>query len=201
MAKNFAEITFTDSVKKAQEKYGSREVYAKVEKRLPEQKDLYLREMTHIERMDGFYMSSVGENGWPYVQFRGGPKGFLKVIDQNTLGYADFKGNLQYISTGNITSTKKVALILLHYPTKTRLKIWANAEILDPKENPELTAKLVDEEYQATVERLVIFKIEAYDWNCPQHITPRYTLEEIKQLMHQHPELAEDLCPSRSLKE
>ncbi len=201
MAKNFAEITFTDSVKKAQEKYGSREVYAKVEKRLPEQKDLYLREMTHIERMDGFYMSSVGENGWPYVQFRGGPKGFLKVIDQNTLGYADFKGNLQYISTGNITSTKKVALILLHYPTKTRLKIWANAEIQDPKENPELTAKLVDEEYQATVERLVLFKIEAYDWNCPQHITPRYTLEEIKQLMHQHPELAEDLCPSRSLKE
>lgn len=140
MAKNFAEITFTDSVKKAQEKYGSREVYAKVEKRLPEQKDLYLREMTHIERMDGFYMSSVGENGWPYVQFRGGPKGFLKVIDQNNLGYADFKGNLQYISTGNITSTKKVALILLHYPTKTRLKIWANAEIQDPKENPELTA-------------------------------------------------------------
>lgn len=201
MTKNFAEITFTDSVKKAQEKYGSREVYAKVEKRLPEQKDLYLREMTHIERMDGFYMSSVGENGWPYVQFRGGPKGFLKVIDQNTLGYADFKGNLQYISTGNISSTKKVALILLHYPTKTRLKIWANAEIQDPKENPELTAKLVDEEYQATVERLVIFKIEAYDWNCPQHITPRYTLEEIKQLMHQHPELAEDLCPSRSLKE
>ena len=95
MAKNFAEIAFTDSVKEAQETYGSRHIYQKVEQRLPEQNTLYLKEMSHIEKIDGFYMSTVGENGWPYVQFRGGPKGFLKVIDQHTIGYADYQGNMQ----------------------------------------------------------------------------------------------------------
>lgn len=189
MTKNFAEIAFTPSVKEAQETYGSRHMYARVEDRLPDQNKLHLREKEHIQKLDGFYLSTVGENGWPYVQYRGGPAGFLKVIDEQTLGFADFQGNMQYISTGNINATKKAALILLHYPTRTRLKVWATTEILGPEEHPELIEKLVDDSYNAQVGRLVLFHIEATDWNCPQHITPRYTLEEFKKLSEAHPEM------------
>lgn len=200
MAKNFAEIAFTDSVKKAQEQFGSRHIYARMESKFPEQNKIYLKEMEHIAKMDGFYMSTVGENGWPYVQFRGGPKGFLKVVDQETLGYADFQGNMQYISTGNINATQKAALILLHYPTRTRLKVWATTEILNPEEHPDLLKTLADESYGAQVGRLVLFHIEAYDWNCPQHITPRFTLEEFKELGNNHPEILDDLCPPKTNK-
>jgi predicted pyridoxine 5'-phosphate oxidase superfamily flavin-nucleotide-binding protein len=149
----------------------------------PDQSHIFQRETAHIGGMDSFYMSTVGENGWPYVQFRGGSKGFLKVIDSQTIGYADFRGNMQYISTGNIKATQKTALILLDYPTKTRLKIWAETEILDPEKHPELKGKLVVEDYEAKVERLVIFHLKAFDWNCPQHITPKYSIEEMKELM------------------
>ena len=106
MRQNFTNYTFTDSVKTAQEKYGSREIYKKVETNGPDQYQIFQREIAHIQRQDSFYMATVGENGWPYVQFRGGPKGFLKIIDQETLGYADFRGNMQYISTGNIEAGK-----------------------------------------------------------------------------------------------
>ena len=172
MGQNFTQLTFTDSVKQAQEKYGSRIIYQKMDEAGPDQYLLYQREISLIQGMDSFYMATVGENGWPYVQFRGGPKGFLKVIDQQTLGYADFKGNMQYISTGNINATNKAALILLDYPTKRRLKIWAETEILDPEGHPDLLEKLTMEDYKAQIERLVIFHIKAHDWNCPQHITP-----------------------------
>ncbi len=200
MAKNFAEIAFTESVKRAQKTYGSRHIYQKVEKSLPDQNQLFLREMSHIQRLDGFYMATVGENGWPYVQFRGGPKGFLKVIDQQTLGYADYQGNMQYISTGNINATEKAALILLHYPTRTRLKIWATTEVLDPEQHPDIAEKLIDGDYNAQVGRLVIFHIEAYDWNCPQHIPQRFTLDEFQQLGQAHPEIQEAACPDKSIK-
>jgi predicted pyridoxine 5'-phosphate oxidase superfamily flavin-nucleotide-binding protein len=196
MSQNFTNYAFTDSVKKAQEQFGSRATYANVENRLPDQSHIYQREMAHISKLDGFYMATVNEDGWPYVQFRGGPKGFLKIIDQQTLGYADFKGNMQYISTGNINSTKKTSLILMHYPTRTRLKIWAETEILNPEEHPELKEKLVDDEYKAKVERLVLFHILAFDWNCPQHIPQRYTIEEFKdEVLPNNPEILEDCCP------
>ena len=195
MEKNFAQLTFTDSVKKAQEQYGSREIYQRVENKLPDQSHLYHREMGLIEELDGFYMATVNENGWPYVQFRGGPKGFLKVIDQQTLGYADFKGNMQYISTGNINDNKKASLILMHYPTRRRLKIWAETEILNPDEHPDLIEKLVEKDYNAVVERLMIFHIVAYDWNCPQHIPQRYTMEEFKEMSLNNPEILGDTCP------
>lgn len=195
MSQNFTNYTFTDSVKKAQEQFGSREIYKKVETRLPDQSQIYDREIALIEKLDGFYMATVNEEGWPYVQFRGGPKGFLKVVDKQTLGYADFKGNMQYISTGNINSTKKTSLILMHYPTKTRLKIWAETEILNPEEHPELKEKLVDKGYKARVERLVLFHIKAFDWNCPQHIPQRYTVEEFKEeVLPRNPEILEDCC-------
>jgi hypothetical protein len=114
------------------------------------------------------------------MQFRGGPKGFLKVIDDNTLAFADFRGNGQYISTGNFIDNKKTMLFLMDYPNKRRLKIWAEAEVLDPAEHPELAEKLTMPDYDATVERIIVFKVHAFDWNCPQHITPRFTQEEIK---------------------
>ena len=195
MAQNFKQLTFTESVKKAQKKYGSREIYQRTGEG-PDQYQLFQREISMIEDRDSFYMATVGENGWPYVQFRGGPKGFLKIIDQETIGYADFKGNMQYISTGNINATKKAALILLDYPSKRRLKIWAETEILDPERNPALRDKLTVAGYDAAVERLVIFHVKAFDWNCPQHINQRYTMDEFEQLIAEHPEVISGLVKS-----
>jgi len=127
-------------------------------------------------------MGTIGDNGWPYVQFRGGPKGFLKVIDDSTIAYVDFRGNGQYISTGNINDNNKTSLFLMDYPSQRRLKIWAESTIIQANENEELLEKLQVEDYKARIERIVIFKIQAYDWNCPQHITPRYTADEITQM-------------------
>ncbi len=181
MTDNFTELAFTDSVKVQQEKYGTRTAYARMEQGGKFRNQITWQEQRHIEDRDGFYMASVGENGWPYMQFRGGPKGFLKVIDDNTLAFTDFRGNGQYISTGNINATRKTVLFLMDYTQKQRLKIWAEAEVLDPAEHPELAKKLIVPDYQATVERIIVFKVHAFDWNCPQHITPRYTQEEVER--------------------
>ena len=181
MKQNFTKFAFTDSVKKAQEHYGTRRSYARMEA----SGDRYVltdREASFIQSRDGFYMATVGENGWPYVQFRGGPKGFLKKIDATTIGYADFRGNGQYISTGNMQAGNKAALILMDYPSRQRLKIWTEASIIEADQNLELLRQLTMPDYKARVERLVILAVQAYDWNCPQHITPRYTVEEIKAL-------------------
>ena len=182
MNKNFTQLTFTDSVKKAQEHYGTRHAYAHME----QAGDRYLltaKEMAYIESRDSFYMATVGENGWPYVQFRGGPNGFLKVIDETTVGYADFRGNGQYISTGNLPASTRASLILVDYPTQQRLKIWAETSIIEAKENEKLAAQLTMPDYKARIERMVILTLKAYDWNFPQHITPRYTEEEYKSLI------------------
>ena len=140
-------------------------------------------EIDFIERMDGFYISTMGEQGQPYIQFRGGRRGFLKVLDETTLGFADFRGNLQYISVGNLRENRKAALFLMDYPNRSRLKILAEAEVKDILEAPELIEKLVDNDYAAKIERFVILHVEAFDWNCQQHITPRYTIEEIRLMI------------------
>jgi uncharacterized protein len=178
MAKNFAEIAFTESVKKQQEKYGSRRQYERMEE-VRSGTEMSFAEADFIAERDSFYLATVGEDGQPYVQFRGGKQGFLKVLDAKTLGYADFKGNLQYISVGNLTVNNRAALILVDYPNRQRLKIFARIEVLDAKDAPEMIAKLEDTDYPAKIERAMILHVEAFDWNCPQHITPRYTLEEI----------------------
>ncbi len=181
MAKHFMEFAFSDSVRKVQEKYGTRQAYQKMESRSEFRNQLTWQEKGYIKNRDSFYMSSVGENGWPYMQFRGGPKGFLKAIDDdNTLAYADFRGNGQYISTGNLNATKKTVLFLMDYSQQQRLKIWAEAEVLHADDHPELLRKVEMPDYSATVERIFVFKVHAFDWNCPQHITPRYTKEEIE---------------------
>ena len=193
MAKHFMEFAFNDSVRKVQEKYGTRAPYQKMESKTDFRNKLTWQEKSYIKSRDSFYMSSVGENGWPYMQFRGGPKGFLKVIDENTIGFADFRGNGQYISTGNLNATKKTMLFLMDYTQQQRLKIWAEAEVLHAADHPELVEKFQMPDYEATVERIITFKDHAFDWNCPQHITPRYTKEEIQKGMV---ELDEELIQS-----
>ncbi|MGE0100901.1 MAG: pyridoxamine 5'-phosphate oxidase family protein [Blastocatellales bacterium] len=181
MAKNYAEIAFTDSVKAQQDKNGSRRSYARMEAQT-RGTELSFVEADFIAERDGFYLSTVGENGYPYVQFRGGPKGFLKVIDGRTLAFADFRGNLQYISTGNLTHNDKAALILMDYANRQRMKIYARIEVIEASQSPDLIAQLRDPDYQAQIERAILIHVEAFDWNCPQHITQRYTLEEIREL-------------------
>jgi len=179
MNRNFTKLAFTESVKKVQKHYGTRQAYARMEAS-GDRYRLTDRETSFIQSRDSFYMATVGENGWPYVQYRGGPKGFLKVIDETTIAYADFRGNGQYISTGNLQLSNKAALILMDYPSQQRLKIWGEVSIQDAKQDNELLQHLEMPDYKAHIERLVTLTIQAYDWNCPQHITPRYTTEEIK---------------------
>jgi len=180
MAKNFAALAFTSAVKEMQEKHGSRSSYARMER------DTYIdgltdNEFDFIAERDSFYMASIGENGFPYIQHRGGPKGFLKVLDAKRIGFIDFKGNMQYISVGNIATNNNVALIMVDYPSRTRLKILAKVKIVELKDDPALYDQLDLSEYKFRPERMMVFTIEAYDWNCPQHITPRYTVADIEQ--------------------
>jgi len=180
MAKNFAEIAFTDAVKKLQEKYGSRTSYGRMEK-FSVVDGLTEGEMSFIQERDSFYLATIGVKEFPYIQHRGGPKGFLKVLDSKRLGFIDFIGNKQYVSVGNMATNNNVSLIMIDYPTRSRLKIFAKAEIVELKDNPELYDLLDLKDYKFRPERMMVFDIEAYDWNCPQHITPRYTVDEINE--------------------
>lgn len=179
MAKNFATIAFSDAVKTLQEQYGSRKGYERMEK-FNVIDGLSENEMNFISNRDSFYLASIGEKKFPYIQHRGGPKGFVKVLDKDTIGFIDFSGNKQYISVGNFATNNNVALMMMDYPARARLKIFAKAEIIELKDNPELLSQLDLEDYQFRPERMMLFHIEAYDWNCPQHITPRFTVEEIQ---------------------
>lgn len=195
MANKFHEILFTESVKEAQTHYGSRRNYQRFQNN-PSVQNAVLSdaEIDFIENADGFYMATVGEENQPYLQFRGGRRGFLKVLDDKTLGFADFCGNLQYISVGNLKKNKKAALFLMYYANRQRLKILAEVEVKDDSEAPELIEKLRDEDYEAKIECAFILHVEAFDWNCPQHITPRYTIEQIKKMvqpMNEHIEKLE----------
>jgi predicted pyridoxine 5'-phosphate oxidase superfamily flavin-nucleotide-binding protein len=138
-------------------------------------------EAAFIAERDSFYMSSVSESGWPYVQHRGGPTGFLKMLDNRTLAFADYRGNLQYISTGNISGDGRVCLFLMDYARRARLKIFGRAEILPLDADLELTDKLVDLAYRPKIERIFKIGLEAYDWNCPQHINPRYSGAQVSE--------------------
>ena len=194
MSHKFFDLTFTPSVKSAQEHYGTRRHYARFDGGEPDFHGLSDAEDDFIEARDGFYMATVNEDGQPYIQFRGGPQGFLKVIDDRTLGYADFRGNLQYISVGNLKANDKAALFLMDYPNQARLKLIVRVEVMDAKDAPEIIEKLTMPGYNAKIERAMILHVEAFDWNCPQHITPRYTIEEIRMMtapMNEHIEKLE----------
>lgn len=200
MAKNFAAIAFSESVKALQEKHGSRKNYERMEK-LQVIDGLSENEIAFIEDRDSFYMATIGEKNFPYIQHRGGPKGFLKVLNNKRLGFIDFTGNKQYISVGNLETNNNVALIMVDYPARARLKIFAKATIVELDDNPELLAKLDLSEYKFRPERMMILDIEAYDWNCPQHITPRYTVSEIEEAFApQHNHIAKLEAEIKTLK-
>ena len=181
MADNYASIAFTAAVRQLQERYGSRSSYARLEKHSYVD-GLTGAEEDFISQRDSFYMATFSENGFPYIQHRGGPKGFVKVLDKHRIGFIDFSGNRQYISVGNIATNNKVSLIMVDYPSRTRLKTLATAEVVELKDDPALYAMLDLPEYRFRPERMFVLTIEAYDWNCPQHIIPRYTVEEIKEV-------------------
>lgn len=187
MAKNFATLAFTDAVKALQEKAGSRSSYARME-RGSYVNGLTESEIDFIEKRDSFYLASFGENNFPYLQHRGGPKGFIKVLDEKRIGFIDFSGNMQYITLGNLATNNNVALFMVDYPSRTRLKILAKAEVVELKDDPALYEILDLKNYTCKPERMMVFHIEAYDWNCPQHITPRYTVEEIEKVFAGHRE-------------
>jgi len=176
---NYEHIAFTDAVKKLQEKHGSRSAYARMESGSYEE-GLTETEIDFISSRDSFYMASISQSGYPYIQHRGGPKGFMKVLDEFTLGMVDFSGNRQYISVGNAADNVKVSLIMMDYPQRARLKLFADIRIVQIQEEPELFEQLDPSEYKHKAERMLLFSLKGYNWNCPQHITPRYTLGEIE---------------------
>ena len=176
---NYEQIAFTDAVKKLQELHGSRMAYERMEEG-DHETGFTAAERNFISSRDSFYLASISQTGYPYIQHRGGPKGFIKVLDDATLGLVDFSGNKQYISVGNAAENSKVSLILMDYPQKARLKLFADIKVVEIAEDPELFEKLDPAGYKHKAERMLIFSVKGYSWNCPQHITPRYTLEEIE---------------------
>ena len=194
MANKFHEIAFSRQVKAVQERYGSRRQYEKLEHRADSNYEIGDAETDFIHSRDGFYLSTSNDEGQPYIQFRGGRPGFLKVLDERTLGYADFRGNLQYITVGNASANKKVALFLMDYVNRRRLKILGEIEFHAAAERSELIAQLADPSYEAKVERAAVIHVKGLEWNCPQHITPRYTMDEVKvmvQPLYEHIESLE----------
>lgn len=180
MGHKFAEIAFTDTVKAIQETMGSRNSYARREGGDESFNDrLSPAEAGFMAERDSFYMATVSETGWPYVQHRGGPKSFVRVLDEKTIGFADFSGNKQYVSVGNLTKDDRVSLFFMDYPNRTRLKLLGRARIAVP-EDADMIAALTHPDYRARIERAMLITVEAFDWNCPQHITPRFTADEVK---------------------
>nr|WP_244977990.1 pyridoxamine 5'-phosphate oxidase family protein [Aureimonas jatrophae] len=138
-------------------------------------------EAAFIGARDSFYLATTSETGWPYVQHRGGPPGFLKLVDDRSLAFADYRGNRQYISLGNIGADERACLFLMDYPRRARLKIYGHVEILAPDAEPDLARRVADASYHARIERIFRLRLAAFDWNCPQHITPRFTQAEIAE--------------------
>jgi hypothetical protein len=176
----FAELVFTPNVKAIQEALGSRRSYSRMESGEDSHHALGPQEATFIAERDSFYMATVSETGWPYVQHRGGPRGFVRVLDDNTLAFADFRGNRQYVSVGNLVADDRVCLFFMDYPNRTRLKLLGRAKPIALEEAGILSA-LAPPDYDARAERGIVIRVEAFDWNCPQHITPRYTVDELEQ--------------------
>lgn len=187
MRNKYLEIASTPAVRAAREHYGSAALWAPRDASPPGSETGLNRigapEQAFIAERDGFYLASVSETGWPYVQFRGGPAGFLKIVDETTLGFADFRGNRQYITTGNVQVNDRVSLFLMDYPHRQRLKIFGHMRAIDAADAPALREQLAVPGYSGRIERVVLITVEAFDWNCPQHITPRFTEAEIEAVL------------------
>jgi predicted pyridoxine 5'-phosphate oxidase superfamily flavin-nucleotide-binding protein len=178
MSYGFLDIAVTPSVRTAQAEMGVDHLWSDF--RDDRRMDRFTEgETAFIATHDSFYMATVSETGWPYVQHRGGPAGFLKMVDDRTLAFADYRGNRQYISTGNLAANDRACLFLMDYPRRARLKIYAHVEKLALDADPALTALVTDADYRGKAERIFKLRLDAFDWNCPQHITPRFTEQEI----------------------
>lgn len=179
MAHQFISTHFTAAVLAQQEAY-----YGRSQKvpPAPSPDEMGAQEEVFIQHRDSFYLASVNQDGWPYIQHRGGPRGFLKFIDEHTLGFADLSGNRQLLTTGNVAANDRVALFLMDYSRRERLKIMGHAEVVSAKENPALAAELAPEGVPVRlVERMFLIRVTGFDWNCPKYITPRFTGEEIER--------------------
>lgn len=176
----YNEIAFTPSVVALQEKGGSRDAYARQGPRPGGNDHLGAAEISYIAERDGFYIASVSETGWPYVQFRGGPPGFARTPDANTIAWADFRGNQQFVTAGNVATESRVALFFMDYPGQRRLKVYGHLTFRDAAEDPGLAAALAVPGYRARIDRIAQVRVVAWDRNCPQHIPQRYTLAELQ---------------------
>jgi uncharacterized protein len=182
MGYKFSEIAFTPTVKKIQERSGSRRSYARLEEGNAHHDRLGAREAAFIAERDSFYMATVSETGWPYIQHRGGPAGFVRILGDKTIGFADFAGNRQYVSVGNLQNDDRVSLFFMDYLNQTRLKLLGRARLIEADDS-KLLEQLEVPDYRATIERGMIITMEGYDWNCPQHITPRFTQAQVLSMV------------------
>jgi ferredoxin-NADP reductase/predicted pyridoxine 5'-phosphate oxidase superfamily flavin-nucleotide-binding protein len=197
MAHSYHEIAFTPTILDLQEQAGSRDNYATMSEGSRYADRLTERESAFIGERDSFYMASVSETGWPYVQHRGGPQGFMKVLDEKTIGFVDYSGNRQYVSTGNFRQDDRVSLFFMDYPNRRRLKMLGRVRIVESHE-AEILEQLEDLDYAVQIERAFLITVEAFDWNCPAHITPRFTEDEVRagveELMAENRRLKQSLA-------
>jgi len=182
MSYGFLDIAVTPSVEAVQASMGADRIWQdfKVDRTFDRFGE---NEAAFIADRDSFYIATVSETGWPYVQHRGGPRGFLRVLDEHTLAFADYRGNRQYISTGNLAADGRACLFLMDYPRRARLKIYAEVETLATEAAPALTERVTIPGYRAKIERIFRLGLAAFDWNCQQHITPRFVEQEVIEAM------------------
>jgi uncharacterized protein len=193
MAYGFLDIALTPSVRTVQEQMHADRVWSdfKGQRAFDRFSD---NVAGYIAERDSFYFATVSETGWPYVQHRGGPRGFLKVLDQRTLGFADYRGNRQYITTGNVCADGRACLLLMDYAQRARLKIYVRVDVLALDADPELTQQVALPGYKATPERIFRLHLQAYDWNCSQHITPRFTEDQVREVVRPLHERLDELA-------
>jgi uncharacterized protein len=180
MTDHYLEIATGDAVKALQERWGSRSAYSRLESGPLTNNQLGPEEIAFIEAQDSFFLASLNDTGWPYIQHRGGPPGFLKVLENNQVGFPDFKGNRQYLSFGNILKNPRVALFLIDYPARARLKIFGHAKPVEGESLPDPLRKIENESGASAIERGIIIQVEAFHWNCPKYIVPRFTEEQVR---------------------
>ena len=196
--RGFSKIAFTPMVKAAQERMRSRAAYARFERGSEGADALGADEVAFLADRDSFYMASTGASGWPYIQHRGGPKGFVHVLDERRIAFADLRGNRQYVSVGNVAGDDRVALIFVDYPNRVRLKVLARAAIVTRADDPATFARVAGD---APAERVFVLKVEGLDWNCPQYITPRFTEAEARKMVQPLADRPEALeCENRNLR-
>lgn len=185
MTQRYRDLMFTPAVRDVQERNGSAEMYGRQKPGDGAPDELTAAEMAFISMRESFYMATISETGWPYMQHRGGPRGFVKILGPQTIGIADYRGNRQYLSLGNLAGNDRASLFFMDYMGRRRLKVLARVRIAEIDQEPDLIEQLTDPGFGEILERGLIFEVEAFDWNCPKYITPRFTEAELQVIMAQ----------------